>query len=48
MERAKGFEDQSLLELFATPRTTFAGMRAGIEYMIGFEDGFLSEMETTA
>jgi hypothetical protein len=42
-ERTMAFEDQSFLELLATSPTSLAGMRAAIEYMLAFEDGFLSE-----
>ena len=42
-ERARTLEDRTLEDLLATPPTTFAGMRAAIEYLSGFEDGYLSE-----
>lgn len=41
--RAWTLEDQSLDELLATAPTTFAGMRAAIEYLTGFEDCRLSD-----
>jgi hypothetical protein len=40
-EGARTLEDRTLEELLATPPTTFAGMRAAIEYLAGFEDAYL-------
>ncbi len=42
-EWARALEDKTLEELVATAPTTFPGMRAAIEYLTGFEDGYLSE-----